>query len=103
MTRDDALRRVRLAECRECGLPMRFVLLTTTTNRAMPVNARPDERGNVAAHLEGTRLVGFVISKDHRPGPYDPYRFMPHAATCEARKKKKQSSKPTPEPEPRLF
>lgn len=91
------LRRVPLAECRGCGLPIRFVQLDT--GKALPVNPTPDERGNVAAHLSGTRLVGFVISRDHRPGPLDPFRFYPHHATCEAL----NPSTPPTAPDPALF
>ena len=103
MRRDarDAIRRAApLAECKDCHLPIRFVWITKT-QRAMPVNALPDERGNVAAHIAGGRLTGFVISRDHRPGPLDPLRFMPHAATCEA--KQRPSTTPTPAADEPLF
>lgn len=91
------LRRVRLAECRDCHDPIRFVRLPT--GRLMPVNPREHPEGNVAASITGNHLVGFVISKDHRPGPLTPYRFMPHAATCAERK----PSNPPPAPDPALF
>jgi len=98
----DQLRRAApLAECRLCHLPIRFVKLDT--GKALPVNPRPDERGNVAARLQGGRLVGFVISRDHRPGPLDPFRFYPHHATCEELEKNKKSTPPPPEPDPALF
>lgn len=91
------LRRVRLGECRDCGDPIRFVRLPT--GRLMPVNPRENTAGNVAASISGNDLVGFVIAKDHRPGPLTPYRFMPHAATCP----EKKPSKPPTEPDPALF
>lgn len=97
--RADALRRVPLAECRDCGLPIRFVLITTT-DRPMPVDPRENTAGNVAAQLVGTRLSGFVISRDHQPGPMTPYRFMPHHATCPERQKPRT---PPTEPDPALF
>lgn len=101
MTADDAIRKAApLAECRGCHLPIRFVRLDT--GKALPVNPRPNDAGNVAARIQGGRLTGFVISRDHRPGPLDPFRFMPHHATCEALAKKKPSTPPT-EPEPALF
>lgn len=81
-------------------MPIRFVRITTT-DRAMPINPLPDQTGNVAARITGGRLVGFVISRDNRPGPLDPLRFMPHAATCEARKK--PSTTPTPAADEPLF
>lgn len=89
----------RLSECRDCGDPIRFVLIETT-GRPMPVNPMPNQAGNVAAHLSGGRLLGFVVSRDRQPGPLDPFRFMPHAATCDARV---EEPKPRPEPHPSLF
>lgn len=92
--------RIPLAECRDCGLPIRFVQLDT--GRALPVDPRERMGGNVAASVSGNRLVGFVISKDHRPGPLTPYRFMPHHATCPERQKQTTSKQRTPD-DPALF
>lgn len=89
----------RPSDCRACGDPIRFVKLNT--GKAMPVNPLPTPEGNVAAHLAGGRLVGFVISRDHLPGPLDPYRFRAHYATCEA--VERGTRKPKPEPHPALF
>lgn len=97
-TRAAMLRRVRLGECRDCAEPIRFVRLPT--GRLIPVNPRENTAGNVAASLSGTDLVGFVISKDHRPGPLTPYRFMPHVVTCSERK---PSTQPTTPADPALF
>lgn len=88
----------RLSECRACHDPIRFVKLAT--GKALPVNPQPDPRGNVAAHLAGGQLVGFVISRDRLPGARDPFRFVPHYATCEDAKK---PAKPPPEPEAQLW
>lgn len=85
------LRKVRLGECRDCGVPIRFVRLPT--GRLIPINPQENTGGSVAASLSGDHLVGFVISKDNQPGPMTPYRFMPHAATCSERK-------PAPAPKP---
>lgn len=98
-TRAAELRKVRLAECRDCSLPIRFVQLDT--GRLMPVDPREHAAGNVAASLSGNRLVGFVISRDHRPGPLTPYRFRPHQASCPERASK-ASTTPTPA-DPALF
>lgn len=95
--RTAALRRIRLAECRDCGQPIRFVRLST--GRLIPINPRENPEGNVAASITGHQLIGFVISKDHRPGPLTPYRFLPHAATCTERR----PSKPPTAPDPALF
>ena len=89
----------RLSDCKACHEPIRFVKLDT--GKALPVNPKPGQTGNVAAHLQGGRLVGFVISQDHRPGPLDSFRFVPHYATCSAIERK--PSKPKPEPHPELF
>lgn len=91
------LRTIPLAECRDCHDPIRFVRLNTGS--LIPVNPRENPAGNVAASITGMGLVGFVISKDHRPGPLTPYRFMPHAATCSERT---PSNPPTPA-DPALF
>jgi ribosomal protein L32 len=88
----DALRAAApLAECRDCHEPIRFVHITKT-GRPMPVNPLTNQKGNVAARIAGGRLTGFVISRDHRPGPLDPFRFMPHHATCEERQRKTSST-----------
>lgn len=87
-----------LSECRDCHEPIRFVKLDT--GKVLPVNPKPNVEGNVAAHIAGNRLHGFVISRDHLAGPLDPYRFVAHFATCEARKK---PAKPKPPPDPSLF
>jgi len=84
-----------MAACRDCAAPIRFVRLDTGS--LLPVDPLPHETGNVAARLYGNRLVGFVISKDHRPGPLDSFRLVPHHATCEARKKPKQPAPPADE------
>lgn len=88
----------RPADCNACHDPIRFVKLDT--GKALPVNPAPNPAGNVAAKLRGGRLVGFVISRDRRPGPLDSFRFTAHHATCEARKPK---AKATPEPDAALF
>jgi len=89
---------VRMTECRDCAAPIRFVRLDTGS--LLPVDPLPHDTGNVAARLCGNRLVGFVISKDHHPGPLDSFRLVPHHATCEARKK---PTTPKPPPDPALF
>jgi hypothetical protein len=89
---------VRLGECRECHEPIVFARLDT--GKAIPLNPRPDPRGNVACRMQSKRLIGFVISRDRLPGPFDIWRMVPHHATCEERKTK---TKPAPEPDVPLF
>lgn len=94
-----------LSDCRDCGEPIRFVLMQAT-GRALPVNPTPNHEkadGNVAAHLAGGRLVGFVISRDRLPGPFDVYRFTPHHATCEALQAKRSNTTTTTPDDPALF
>ncbi len=88
----------KMSDCRGCHEPIRFVKLDT--GKALPVNPQPDPRGNVAAHLAGGSLHGFVISRDRLPGARDPFRFVPHYATCEDVKK---PPKRDPAPDPYLF
>lgn len=94
------LRKVRMSECRDCGMPIRFVRLDT--GRLIPVDPREHSAGNVAAQFYGSDLSGFVMSKDHRPGPLTPYRFIPHAATCSERQPSKPAQPATPD-DPALF
>lgn len=89
----------RPSECNGCHEPIRFVKLNT--GKALPVNPAPNPQGNVAAGLRGGRLHGFVICRDHLPGPLESYRFTAHYATCEAIERK--PTKPKPEPHPALF
>lgn len=91
---------VRMSECRACAAPIVWCLLDT--GKRIPLNPLPDEkRGNVACHIAGGNLHGFVISRDHRPGPLDPLRMVPHHATCEEHQR---TTKSTPaEPDPALF
>lgn len=89
----------RLYECRDCQDPIRFVRMRET-GRALPVDPMPRDDGTVFARLTAGQLVGAVTSRDHRPGPLDPYRFRPHHASCAARA---AQAKPTREPDPALF
>lgn len=92
----------RLAECRHCHEPIRFVRMPSGRN--MPVNPQPTKTasyGHVAAALRGYTLTGYVITADRREGdPRFPYRFTPHYSTCEAKKK---HPTPSPAPDPALF
>jgi len=87
----------KLHECRLCHEPIVFCRLDN--GKAMPLNPLPDSRGNVAVHLAGGNLHGFVISRDRLPGPVD-QRMVPHYATCE---KQRTPIKPARQPDEPLF
>jgi hypothetical protein len=77
----------RLAECRDCHDPIRFVRMVAT-GRPCPVDPMPNpDRGTIAAQIRGRDLVGFVITPDHRADPTYGLRFVPHGATCPERPK----------------
>lgn len=86
---------VGLAECRTCAEPIRFVQLNTGSK--MPVNPKPDDRGNVAAKQVDRDLVGRVLRRGDHQIPAGHQLYRPHFATCERPK-----AKPKPE-DPGLF
>lgn len=96
----DVVRGLRLAECKDCHEPIRFVQLDG--GGVMPVDPMPNAAGNVCAIRVLNRLHGFVIKRD-RPADPTRWRFMPHHATCEERRRKAPPAAPPPDPEPTLF
>lgn len=93
----------RLAECRLCHAPIRFVLLTS--GKPIPVNPAPGPDGNVVAeplsYGQYARLEGWVVSAEHpaRPGML---RFTPHYATCEEAGRTARKDRPASPPDPEL-
>lgn len=94
----------RLAECRDCAAPIRFVRMEAT-GRNMPVNPKPHDEngpGRVAAALRGASLTGYVITLSHPGGnPRYPWRFTAHYSTCG--KPPKTSPTPTEPADAPLF
>lgn len=93
-----------LAVCTPCGRPIRWS--RTEADRAMPLDAEPDERGNVVARLgEGPTWYSRIPTPE-RPQTDVERRFMPHFATCPARTPQRPPQPPPappgplPEPEP---
>lgn len=73
----------RLAECRECSLPIVFA--TLTSGKKMPLNPKPNHRGNVACKLAGGELRGRVVGPSSRPATHPERLYMAHFATCTER------------------
>lgn len=84
-----------MSACKKCRAPIRFVLNTETGHR-IPVDAVPDEGGNVIARNEGGELVGHVKTKGETlpESPSGWGLWMPHFATCQARMKRGRSPRP---------
>lgn len=77
-----------MPKCRECGAPIKFVK-AITTGRLIPVDAVPDEGGNVIARRgPDSKLVGRALTKDERVAE-GVLVFMPHHATCEVQARRK--------------
>ena len=70
------------------------------TGKKVPVDPIPVDDGNICARLNGGRLEGYAVSKDHLPERIY-MRYAAHFATCESRERPPQ--KPAPEPLPTLF
>jgi hypothetical protein len=78
------------AGCGECHAPVIWAL--TPLGKRIPLNPRQDPDGNVAAYRDGTgRWCARVLKKDEQPQGYERL-YMPHFATCPARRR---SSRPS--------
>ncbi|MFD4000880.1 hypothetical protein [Streptomyces rubiginosohelvolus] len=84
-----------VTRCRRCTAPIVWCL-TSANGRRQPVDAAPDEEGNVAVSsgADGVLYVRTVTAArpDIRPGEW---RAMPHHATCTS-PPPRRSSAPTP-------
>lgn len=79
-----------LARCAGCGKPVLWTV--TAAGQRMPVDPRPDERGNQACYRDGPRAwrSRSLDGTGALPPAAWEHRYMPHAATCKPR------PKPTP-------
>lgn len=93
----DLVRGVRLADCRNCHEPIRFVRLDT--GKSLPVNPLPDAAGTVQTRRIGRELHGAVVYRG--TDPQGTFRMMPHPATCTERRANRRT--PPPAPPPALF
>lgn len=71
----------------ECdGCHARIAWARTPLNKSMPIDPTPNPDGNVAAYRDGTgRWRARVLRAGEQPAGYE-RRYMPHFATCPARK-----------------
>lgn len=95
-----------MTACRKCRNPIRFVQ-NTESGRRIPVDAVPDDDGNVLAYSHAIRTTkGEVVSvelighprKKGEPVPAGWALFMPHYATCRARLRRGRG-RGTPQPQ----
>lgn len=80
-----------MAACRDCGRPITFVR-NTKGGKLIPVEAAPDEDGNVAARTVAGNLHGHVLRKGEEP-PHGWLRYMPHHAICEIRSRERRRAR----------
>ncbi len=73
-----------LGRCRDCGQPVRWS--QTEAGRRQALNPEPDEDGNTVARLGALAQWYSRVPTPDRPQAAFERRFMPHAATCSARK-----------------
>jgi hypothetical protein len=67
--------------CPSCNESIRWAI--TAAGRRQPVNAEPDEKGNLAVYTDGTgTLRSRVLTADRPTLEHLEWRAMPHVATC---------------------
>jgi hypothetical protein len=85
-----------VSQCRGCGEPIVFVKVERKAGgtSTMPVDPEPTDRGNVAAHRDGTGTWrGHVLGKEEEAASFETV-FMPHFASCDAMKKREPTVLP---------
>ncbi|PSK52411.1 hypothetical protein B0E38_04737 [Streptomyces sp. 111WW2] len=74
----------RPAQCGACGSDVLWTI--TDAGKRLAVNARPDPEGNTAAYRDGTGTWRSRRPTDELPmAPWERL-YMPHVATCSARR-----------------
>jgi len=69
--------------CPSCNERIRWAV--TTAGRRQPLNAEPNEKGNVAVYTDGTGTLRARALTAERPSlEHLEWRAMPHVATCAA-------------------
>lgn len=70
-----------VAQCPQCQADIRWAI--TEHGRRQPIDAQPDEAGNLAAHTNGTGTLKVrVLTKERDRLEGTEWRAMPHVATC---------------------
>lgn len=70
-----------MSTCRNCYATISFVSLDT--GKALPINPVPDPTGNVIAKRAGTKLRGYVESREKPFRENEGFRrYRPHHADC---------------------
>ncbi|MYS44080.1 hypothetical protein GTY23_23175 [Streptomyces sp. SID5998] len=70
-----------VAQCPSCFARIRWAI--TARGRRQAVNADPDPKGNLAAHVDHTGTLKVRVLTAERPTlEHAEWQAMPHAATC---------------------
>lgn len=71
-----------LGACKTCRAPILWA--ATAAGRPMPIDARPDERGNLrlTIHLQGGRDNDTLTAAVALPEQRDPPLYVAHFSTC---------------------
>lgn len=70
-----------VSACPSCHKPIRWAI--TAAGKRQPVNAEPDDKGNLAVYTDGTgTLRARVLTADRPTLEHLEWRAMPHVATC---------------------
>jgi hypothetical protein len=80
-------------QCPSCFARIRWAV--TAAGKRQPINADPDESGNLAAYADGTgRLRVRALNKERPTLEHAEWRAMPHIATCTRPRPARSSSRP---------
>ncbi|MGW3410289.1 hypothetical protein [Streptomyces sp. NPDC000888] len=80
-------------QCTLCHARIRWAI--TERGRRQPIDADPNEAGNLAAHTSGTGTLKVrVLTRERDRLEGTEWRAMPHAATCTLPRARRPSSRP---------
>ena len=79
--------------CDDCSALIKFA--TLETGKPMPVEALPDDKGNIACRVSGKRLVDAYVITMSRPLQRGYVSYMAHWTTCKRGKRRPRSIHPT--------